>query len=88
MHYHGIKVGIFSALFRPYMCSFLLLLLLFYLLVPCFVLAPEEGEMGYGLGQHETDGYKSPQSISKALMNQGDHGTPRSRQAASSSGSS
>lgn len=46
--------------------------------------------MGYGLGQHETDGYKSPQSISKALMNKGDHGTlrTRSRQAVSSSYSS
>lgn len=84
----ALKLVFFSALFRPFMCSFLLLFFFFYLWVPCFVLAPEEGEMGYGLGQHETDGYKSPQTISKALMNQGDHGTPRSRQAASSSGSS
>lgn len=35
--------------------------------------------MGYGLRQHETDGYKSPQSISKALMNKGDHAAPRTR---------
>lgn len=35
--------------------------------------------MGYGLRQHETDGYKSPQSISKALMNKGNHATPRTR---------
>lgn len=77
--------------FQPYsvqICAHFFFFFFFYLWVPCFVLAPEEGEMGYGLGQHETDGYKSPQTISKALMNQGDHGTPRSRQAASSSGSS
>lgn len=46
--------------------------------------------MGYGLGQHETDGHKSPQSISKPRMNMGDQGTlrRRSRQAVSSSCSS
>lgn len=57
------------------MCSFLL----YCLWLPCFVLTPEEAEMGYGLRQHETDGYKSPQSISKALMNRGDHAAPRTR---------
>lgn len=66
---------IVSALFHLYMCSFLL----YWLWLPCFVLTPEEAEMGYGLRQHETDGYKSPQSISKALMNKGDHAAPRTR---------
>lgn len=63
------------ALFHLYMCSFLL----YCLWLPCFVLTPEEAEMGYGLRQHETDGYKSPQSISKALMNKGDRAAPRTR---------
>lgn len=43
--------------------------------------------MGYGLGQRETDGYKSPQKL-KTLKNMGDHVTPRSHQTVSSSCSS